>query len=483
MGFVGFSAELRLEDEILKSILLICNYFAPENEIAAIRLTKFAKYLKRSGYHVEVLAEKKDIEVKDVILEEDAEGIPIHYATPTERFLKLFNAYKKFTNTYREEKYADTSWRKIFHKELDRWEFIPFEIAYPGLGGMDRFFEIWQGYDLACSCKVFLKERAKEFDICFSSHGNYFGHFAAHYLKKVCSEMIWIADFRDPVNCILFTPKQVLPLTCGYERMVHYKANAITVVSPTMLKAIPEMFRSKAYCLTNGFDREDREAQKEKDKSVCLSAKFSFCYTGRMYGGLQDISPLFSAVRALVDEGTVDLQEIAFVYAGTGFEVFEMQAKQYALEHCCVNLGYLPREQALQIQVQSTLLVISSFDWKDKPEGVITGKFLEYLGASKPMIVLIRGDFPESDLAKIAVKVRVGCVYEETHRQTDMNKLKQYLKRQYSLFKHKRTLYFRPNQEERKRFDYEVLSKQLIKIIEEHEKEMPSVHAPKHMLR
>ena len=43
-----------------KNILLICNYFAPDNTIAAVRTSKLAKYLRQSGYEVQVIAEKKD---------------------------------------------------------------------------------------------------------------------------------------------------------------------------------------------------------------------------------------------------------------------------------------------------------------------------------------------------------------------------------------------------------------------------------------
>ena len=42
-----------------KRILIVCNYFAPENVIASVRITKLAKYLRYNGYDVEVMAEKR----------------------------------------------------------------------------------------------------------------------------------------------------------------------------------------------------------------------------------------------------------------------------------------------------------------------------------------------------------------------------------------------------------------------------------------
>ena len=51
-----------------KKILFICNYFAPDNTIAAVRTSKLAKYLQQNGYEVEVITEKKNAELEDEIL-------------------------------------------------------------------------------------------------------------------------------------------------------------------------------------------------------------------------------------------------------------------------------------------------------------------------------------------------------------------------------------------------------------------------------
>ena len=63
-----------------KKILLICNYFAPDNTIAAVRTSKMAKYLKQNGYEIQVIAEKKDAVTEDEILKKDTEGIQVCYA-------------------------------------------------------------------------------------------------------------------------------------------------------------------------------------------------------------------------------------------------------------------------------------------------------------------------------------------------------------------------------------------------------------------
>lgn len=49
------------KEYFMEKVLLVCNYFAPDNTIAAIRLSKFAKYLMEYGIKVDCITEKKKI--------------------------------------------------------------------------------------------------------------------------------------------------------------------------------------------------------------------------------------------------------------------------------------------------------------------------------------------------------------------------------------------------------------------------------------
>ena len=69
-------------------VLLICNYFAPDHAIAAVRTSKLAKYLKVNGYEVEVLAEKKD-GGEDGLLKNGVEDIRVFYAENSTRYIRF----------------------------------------------------------------------------------------------------------------------------------------------------------------------------------------------------------------------------------------------------------------------------------------------------------------------------------------------------------------------------------------------------------
>ena len=79
----------------MKKILIICNYFAPDNTIAAVRITKIAKYLKRYGYDIVVVAENRQESIKDEILEKDAEDIKVIRVANSNHVKKAFSLYQQ----------------------------------------------------------------------------------------------------------------------------------------------------------------------------------------------------------------------------------------------------------------------------------------------------------------------------------------------------------------------------------------------------
>ena len=63
-----------------KKLLLVCNYFAPENTIAAVRLSNLARYMIKMGYEVTILTEKKEYRLADETLTEDIDMSAVMYA-------------------------------------------------------------------------------------------------------------------------------------------------------------------------------------------------------------------------------------------------------------------------------------------------------------------------------------------------------------------------------------------------------------------
>ena len=449
----------------MKKILMICNYFAPRNEIASVRITKFAKYLTEAGYMVEVITENPGADTRDTLLLEEVRNIPVHYAEKRRGYLALERFYNKFVKPHSDKRYNDLSNPKRYYidKATGRREFLPFTVAYPFWGTLDYILFVSRQKSLFRSVKKYLRENAEKYDVCFSSYGDHFSHFCGLYIKKLFPDIRWIADFRDPVYQVKFNPAPTKAYVKGFEQKIYRKCNKITGVTQGIVHLVPEKYRSKALRLTNGFDVKDRKPV----EAFTRLSKFSFCYTGRMYGGMRRITRLFEAVASLIDEGEIDRNDIEFHYAGTGYEVFAEQASAAGLLGQCVDHGSISHEEAMRLQDSSMFLVLASWEFKAEPVGGLTGKVYEYMTAGKPIIALIDGDIPGTELTDIIRRGKLGFAYNEVDYKTDFDGLRAYLLEQYQRYKSGESIEFSPEEAVLAQFDYRNLTKRLISLIED----------------
>ena len=447
----------------MKKILIICNYFAPDNTIAAVRITKIAKYLKRYGYDIVVVAENRQESIKDEILEKDAEDIKVIRVANSNHVKKAFSLYQQTMSYIKKPKYDNLDNRVRINPKTGKNEFYPFQTAYPFIGSLDYLAEIIRQYDLFKESKKFLTQ-IKDIDYIFASYGGYFGLFAGAYLHKKHGDIPWICDIRDAICNYKFTPKYVRWIALTVEKYIWRNASCITAVSKGLCRRVTKKYWNKVYRVTNGYDKEDRKNFIESNRS---HNKMRLTYTGAMYGGLQDLSPLFECIRNLANINAVELSKIEFCFAGTesAYKIFESQANKYKLDAFCVYYGKVTRKEALKLQEDSDIVIVAAFDYQKEECGIITGKALEYMSAKKPIIAVINGDIEHSELGEIIRIGNLGFVYEEAHYQNDSKELMKYLLNMYNDFIEKGELEFNPNNEILRKFDYQYLTRKIIRII------------------
>lgn len=447
----------------MKNILIICNYFAPDNEVAAIRITKFAKYLKENGYEITVITESKQNLKQDEILKADAEGIKIIYASNSPWLLHMIRFYKKIIKKPKNKRYENMDDRYCLNEQSGNVEFYPFETAHPVIGSVDYIVELARQYNLFLSVKKALKLQ-KQVDCCFSSYGGYFSIFAGIYFKKNNPGTKWIFDIRDAVCQKKFTPKYVWRYAAGFEKKACCLADMVTTVTRGLCSGFQEKYGEKVYCITNGFDRSDRRGiiphKNTGDKLV-------FAYTGAMYGGLRDMSAFFSCLRDLQSQGNINLEKISIDFAGkqSAYEIFESQARKYDLQSCCVNRGSLTRKGSLSLQMESDILLVCAWDFKADYAGILTGKALEYMTAGKPVIAVINGDAKHNELAAVIRGCCLGMVYEQSNHAGDYKLLKEYIYDRYTEFEQNGRLSFEPDGNEIGKYDYKILTDKLVELI------------------
>lgn len=449
----------------MKKMVIVCNHFAPDNTIAAIRITKFAKYLQEHGYEVTVIAEHKDDDIEDEILKNNAVGIHTIRIDNSKSAKKWIMLYKKWISPIKNKKYNNLDNRMRLNRRTGKYEFYPFETAYPFIGSLDYLTEVIRQYDLFKMSKKYLK-KCHDLNYVFSSYGDFFGIFAGKYLHKMNKNIPWIFDIRDAVCRYKFTPKYVQGIARFFENYVYKEAACIIGVSKGICRQVPRKYQKKVHCVTNGYDRNDRAGipVTKNEKNV-----LRFAYTGAMYGGLQNLSPFFESISYLIKQEYIGVHEVEFCFAGkeTAYQIFCSQAERYGLAKRCIYCGRLTHKDALKLQMESDVLLVSSFDYQTGTGGVITGKALEYMSADKPIIAIINGDIVHSELAAIIQSAGLGIAYEESHCEIDRKRLCHYLINICKQFRNEGLLTHNPNKEVLKRFDYQYLCKKLLRIVEE----------------
>lgn len=452
-----------------KKILLICNYFAPDHMIAAVRISKLAKYLRQNGYEVQVIAEKKDAAAEDEILKRDAEGIEVCYAHQSGFYKTFYKKYQEIIQPYKKKRFDILEDRYRINPKTGKVEFYPFETAYPFFGSLDFIVGLMKQYDLFLSVKKILRQ-CRNFDYVITSYGDTFSLFAGRYYHKYHKETPWIFDIRDAVYRYKFTPCYVSWIAKIFERQIWRNADCILGVSKGICRRVPLQYRKKVHCLTNGYDMPDRDHLSTERLG---RHKLVFTYTGSMYGGIRDFSVLFQAVREAINKGDMQEERLEFHYAGNdpAYGIFKSQAQKYGLEKNCVTHGKLSHKDSLELQQRSDVLLVASYDYQNNQGGVITGKALEYMSAGKPVIAIIMGDINRSELADIIRSANLGVAYEDAHQEEDYDQLYAYLCKLYKTFAATGKTEHNPDKKELRKYDYRNLCKRLIRIMDQIEKQ------------
>lgn len=448
----------------MKKVLLVCNYFAPDNTIAAIRISKFAKYLMKYGMEVDCITEKKENCPEDETLKDDVHGIDIIYASNSAAFLKFEQIFTNFIAPFKKKRFSNLSNRKRINPKTGYIEFYPYETAYPILGSMEYLVGQIKQFDLYKSVKKYIK-KANDYDCLLTSYGDSFSYFVGKCYHKFHKKAIWIFDIRDAIYRYKFTPPYVSFIPKYYERYIWKNANAIIGVSKGICRRVPVKNRKKVSCITNGYDWTDR---KEIDSEKMACNKLILAFTGSMYGGLMDLSVFFCAIADLLEKNVIVQDNIEFHFAGTpsAYEIFHNQAEEYGVGNRCVDHGKLLRQDAMKLQSKSDILLSASYDYEANKGGVITGKIFEYMTSGCPVISIITGDVKNSELADIVRKTNIGIAYEASHHKRDYEQLLRYLEDQYKMkFKNGKVLYA-PDVKELRKYDYQELTRKLKRLMD-----------------
>lgn len=432
--------------------LIICQYFPPENRIGAVRPSRIAKYLDRyEEMQVSVLT-VEPIDVDSPVLDDYYFGVGIkRVAIP--RFVKRLNSLLK------RNQHTNSS----LHGEINNsYKKTSFKGAFKNYirGRLFRMRECILNQAYYSKAKRLLKENNTKYDVVISTYNTEFGHKIGLWYKKRHPEIKWITDYRDALWGSYSTLKQKKH-GIRFVKRVSKWCDEITVVSNSIVEIHKRDFSDKpVHIIPNGYDLEDSFSAINMKNGMALR----IVYTGELYNGKRDLTPLFKAISELIEDGIIKSKDIEMVYAGKSYDCFKSQIDVFP-EICYRNLGFVDRQEALSLQSSADILLLASWCEPNEKE-ILTGKFFEYLQMKKPIICIISGSASGCRLTRIIKDHSLGFSYEAVTNETDKKYLYEYLKKQIFAKKALGHVEFVGDDEYIKRFDYKTIAGDFYKIIQ-----------------
>lgn len=416
-------------------ILIISQLFEPLNEIGAVRPTKLAYFLCKNGYSVDVFTSSYGV---NKVIDINSKPYRLVYDRPVQLVEEqIHRTAKGIKRTNKQDGRLLKEAKKTYRQIL----------------------AIKKGKMFAADFKKAVDEGSiylSDYDFVFSTFGPIGSTYAGIVAKRKSQTIKWISDFRDPL-----VSKEMPVLLLPYLRWVQNycvkNADHVTTVSYGYKKRIElKKLLKEVVVIPNGYDTNDFKNNVDEPSS------FSFAYVGALYEGKRNLGSLFEGIKAIIDSGIVARDVIKFNYAGRDFEFLYKQAEQYGLEDILVNHGIVSRETSFVIQAMSRYLVLSTWNEKGE-EGVFPGKLIEYMLMRKPVISIVCGNLPSSEVTEVIHELGLGYSYE-TMNPSKKQEFANWLLSEAERFRDGLQSNFRPNFEEiDKRYNWN----SIVKLFEE----------------
>ena len=426
-------------------ILIITSFYPPDTAIAAVRPYMFAKYLTRQGHDVTVMRSGEFYGGASDFFDMDIPVRVISYLgsdSPAECYVRGESSFVKPQGKGRLEKLP------VWLGNLIRKLYGP--IAFWKVQDETR--------EKVRLMKTALDElRQERFDVVFSTFGQQENIAGGQYAAKLFGCKL-IQDFRDAVAVAPLCTRSQFRYLQKLQRDAIMQADGVTAVSEGLRVELMEGIAKPVPNMTlyNGFE----PAAQDVAETAGEPGVFSLCYTGILYGELRDFSPLLKALKHLAGENRIDLSKVKLHYAGRDFGILLELSRKLGMESILVHHGYVSRAEAARIQCASDVFLVLSWNLKDS-QGILTGKFYEGIRAKKPILSIISGDLPGSELDFLNEKYHYGFCYEDCRREEQFSRLCDYLEKVYNEKLRYGSVRYQVNPELEAAFRYDHLAQQL----------------------
>ena len=213
-----------------------------------------------------------------------------------------------------------------------------------------------------------------------------------------------MADFRDAWfhDLRLYNDRLAASLAGPVNQWLVNNASALVTVSRGLQKRLSSYLGQEVFLAYNGFFADERNA--DPPTRPWSDNKLHIVYTGRVYLGKQDPTPLFRTLASLGRLHGHLAQRLSVDFYGFDMPLLRPLIEKHRVEDCVKLCGFVPYRESMNVQRSADVLLF--LDWTDgRGDGMLTGKLLEYLGTGRPILAL--GVRKDSEAAQLIAEA--GC--------------------------------------------------------------------------
>jgi hypothetical protein len=358
-------------------ILLISWYFPPNNTIGAVRVGKLAKYLTGRGHEVRVVAGRIPHLPKTLPLE-----------IPEDRVV-----YTRFADVNAPVVFGSTLLQRLFPRGVGTDAAAgggePGRRARPN-GLIARLSDLytdaanlpdrhvgWLPWALTAGQRTCRNWRP---DLIYASGPPFTGFLVAHRLSQELG-VPWIAEYRDRWvdDPYREDPDWKTTLLDRIERRVVAGAAGIVTVSEPWAEFYRAKYAKPLALVYNGFDPADFVLDERANPPG--GDGLTIAYTGQIYSGRRDPSPLFEALAGLGP----DRNRVRVVFYGSDPALVLPVAERFGVRDRVEVRSSVPYRESVEIQKQADVLLL--LQWNDpREQGNVPAKLFEYFAVLRPIL-------------------------------------------------------------------------------------------------
>lgn len=428
-----------------KKVLIIAFHAPPIHFSAANRVRGLLKYLPEFGWTPTVLTRERSGPIKesyaDSIVQTSYPGNINDLLRKRIPFISDQYSPKESPYVSQGNQNQSTRLTPVLQKGYHQLKPLLFHsIAYPDAQ------KLWKSYAIEQAEKLLDNGG---YNAIISTSPPATDHLIAYHLVKEydCS---WIADYRDLWTQYHYNDYNLVRefFETRLEKKTINQADHLTAATEPFADRLQELHRKSTSVIYNGFDEKG---------TLPVSDDFTLTYTGSLIRGKRDPTKLFEAINNLKQQNIIDSSKVTVKFIGNYSHWVTNLVEQYELEELVVQPGRLPKNEVLDEQKRSQILL--SIQWDHPMERMVCpGKIFEYLGAQRP--ILAYGGPVDSVVGSILDRTHAGLKVSST------DEIERYLQEKYIEYEEKGEVNYHGNQKEIDKFHHKEMAKHFAKVLD-----------------